>query len=277
MTSKTASRPQPAPDISYNEYLERLARWAGIEWRRDSMHVTAENSIRKAAEHKEEIERLTTVFAEACSEVRLSHNTPCFCKYCYETKVLQAANEIGRLPSETDKDRGTAALRAAFGEELWSLGHPAYVVTHLREEHSKMERLWKEASAEVDRLRRAAETTSALGPREPDNSMVICPNCTCQFVAIPVNAQAQQNAMARWIVQRGQDLRDHACPQCLPEGGDLVKPDFVCAYHIALSLVGPVQKTNEPRFVKMDTEDGPVTVATCPACGYPADAKGEKS
>lgn len=101
LTSKTESRPRPAPDISYNEYLERLARWAGIEWRRDSMHVTAENAIRKAAEHKEEIERLTTVFAEACSEVRLSHNTPCFCKYCYETKVLQAANEIGRLPSET--------------------------------------------------------------------------------------------------------------------------------------------------------------------------------
>lgn len=30
-----------------------------------------------------------------------------------------------------------------------------------------------------------------VGPREPDNDMVICPNCTSQFVAIPVNVQAR--------------------------------------------------------------------------------------
>jgi hypothetical protein len=30
-----------------------------------------------------------------------------------------------------------------------------------------------------------------MGPRTPDNDMVICPNCTCQFVAIPVNVQAR--------------------------------------------------------------------------------------
>ena len=28
-------------------------------------------------------------------------------------------------------------------------------------------------------------------------------------------------------------LRDHACPRCMPEGGELVKTDFVCAYHQA--------------------------------------------
>ncbi len=28
-------------------------------------------------------------------------------------------------------------------------------------------------------------------------------------------------------------LRDHACAQCMPEGGDLVKIGFVCAYHLA--------------------------------------------
>lgn len=29
-----------------------------------------------------------------------------------------------------------------------------------------------------------------LGPREPNDDMVICPNCTCQFVAVPVNRQS---------------------------------------------------------------------------------------
>jgi hypothetical protein len=28
-----------------------------------------------------------------------------------------------------------------------------------------------------------------VGPREPDNDMVICPHCTSQFVATPVNVQ----------------------------------------------------------------------------------------
>lgn len=39
--------------------------------------------------------------------------------------------------------------------------------------------------------RGTSETKANLGPREPDNDMVICPNCTCQFVAIPVNVQAR--------------------------------------------------------------------------------------
>jgi hypothetical protein len=33
--------------------------------------------------------------------------------------------------------------------------------------------------------------TENLGPRTPNNDMVICPACTCQFVAIPVNVQAR--------------------------------------------------------------------------------------
>ena len=28
-----------------------------------------------------------------------------------------------------------------------------------------------------------------LGPREPNDDLVICPNCTCQFRAVPVNVQ----------------------------------------------------------------------------------------
>lgn len=34
-----------------------------------------------------------------------------------------------------------------------------------------------------------ARTPPDPGPREPNNDMVICPNCTCQFVAIPINVQ----------------------------------------------------------------------------------------
>jgi len=44
-------------------------------------------------------------------------------------------------------------------------------------------------SAVHEYLRLSAEQTANLGPREPNNDMVICPNCTCQFVAIPVNVQ----------------------------------------------------------------------------------------
>ncbi len=51
--------------------------------------------------------------------------------------------EIERLHEQME--RGAAALRVEFGEELWRLGHPAYVVVHLRDE---IERL----SAEVARL-----------------------------------------------------------------------------------------------------------------------------
>ena len=40
----------------------------------------------------------------------------------------------------------------AFGPELWQLGHPAYVVVHLREEIEKVTRLWKAATVERDAL-----------------------------------------------------------------------------------------------------------------------------
>lgn len=62
----------------------------------------------------------------------------------------EARAEITRLTAE--RERGTAALRVAFGEELWRLGHPAYVVVHLREELEKITRLWKSAAVENDAL-----------------------------------------------------------------------------------------------------------------------------
>lgn len=35
------------------------------------------------------------------------------------------------------------------------------------------------------------ETTARIGPADPDNDMVICPTCTSQFRAIPVNVQTK--------------------------------------------------------------------------------------
>lgn len=43
-------------------------------------------------------------------------------------------------------------------------------------------------------------------------------------------------AMAGWIVTRGQDLRDHACADCVGNG-DLVVKGWRCAYHTAVALV----------------------------------------
>jgi acetoin utilization deacetylase AcuC-like enzyme len=46
--------------------------------------------------------------------------------------------------------RSNNAMRAALGDELWSMGHPAFVVVHLRDELAKVTRLWKEASVQAD-------------------------------------------------------------------------------------------------------------------------------
>ena len=56
--------------------------------------------------------------------------------------AAEQATELARLRAEVERltderTRATAALREAFGEELWRLGHPAYVVVHLREEFEK--------------------------------------------------------------------------------------------------------------------------------------------
>lgn len=51
------------------------------------------------------------------------------------------------------------------------------------------------------------------------------------------NSQDAKDAarMAKWIVQRGLELPDHACAQCVPHS-DILKPDFVCAYHFAAAM-----------------------------------------
>lgn len=39
---------------------------------------------------------------------------------------------------------------------------------------------------------------------------------------------------ARWIVQRGMLMGDHACVQCHPFS-EMVVAGFICAYHLALA------------------------------------------
>lgn len=54
------------------------------------------------------------------------------------------------------------------------------------------------------------------------------------FIVYAVNSHDQ---WAKWIVQRGPGLPDHACAECLPHS-DMLKPGFQCVYHEALSATG---------------------------------------
>lgn len=57
---------------------------------------------------------------------------------------------------------------------------------------------------------------SDLGPRQPDNDMVICPNCTCQFRAIPVNVQIDNERLTARLVaaERERDEARAYADQC---------------------------------------------------------------
>lgn len=68
-------------------------------------------------------------------------------------RIAELEAENARLLEH--QERGTAALRTAFGDELWRLGHPAYVIVHLRDELAKLDRQWKLARVELDEARAA--------------------------------------------------------------------------------------------------------------------------
>lgn len=52
--------------------------------------------------------------------------------------------------------------------------------------------------------------------------------------------------MAEWIGRHAYRMnRDHACPECVPEGGDLVDPAFTCAVHIAKRLTSQQAEDSE--------------------------------
>lgn len=59
--------------------IERLTR--EIErLTRERDHYLEHGNLRQMSE----IERLRAVFEEACNEVRMCHNKPCYCKYCFQ-------------------------------------------------------------------------------------------------------------------------------------------------------------------------------------------------
>lgn len=58
MTAETESRPQYGPSVSKWNYLQNLARWAGIHWEPSNMHSTAENAIERAADLLEQLQAL---------------------------------------------------------------------------------------------------------------------------------------------------------------------------------------------------------------------------
>jgi hypothetical protein len=95
----------------------------------------------------------------------------------------------------------------------------------------------------AEKLLRIAAQRLKSSPEEPDSRRV-----TRETIEV----------LASYIVRNCNynRLRDHACPQCMPEGGDLVKPDFVCAYHLAEGYVGstsPVKASGD----------------SCPTCQRP--------
>jgi hypothetical protein len=71
----------------------------------------------------EEFEQLQAAFDEACREVRLSHNTPCYCKYCYDTTNAcgdTAASQSPASPRAAGTGRGRdprKTYRVGFRDE----------------------------------------------------------------------------------------------------------------------------------------------------------------
>lgn len=58
---------------------------------------------------------------------------------------------------------------------------------------------------------KAEPAVERFGPTEPDNSMVICPACTSQFRAIPVDVQAELNRRAEPAQGALSDAEIAAC------------------------------------------------------------------
>jgi len=77
------------------------------------------------------------------------------------------------------------------------------------------------------------ETTARLGPREPNNDMVICPNCTSQFGAIPVNIQLQMSVFERALTR---------IASLAPTGPDLIGPLHGAGLAAGFKIAGDVAR-----------------------------------
>ena len=60
----------------------------------------------------------------------------------------------------------------------------------------------------VEELMAVVRDMSRMGPDTPDNDMVICPNCTSQFRAIPVNVQRELAEARELLSKTAEWLRD---------------------------------------------------------------------
>ena len=65
-----------------------------------------------------------------------------------------------------------------------------------------------------------------------------------------VELLGERSKLAKALIDTREQVRDHACAQCLPEGGPLVVAGFECAWHLAESVmakVGEVTPEDEAR------------------------------
>lgn len=118
--------------------------------------------------------------------------------------AAEQATELARLRAEVERltderTRATAALREAFGEELWRLGHPAYVVVHLREEFEKAMHLWKSACTERDALLARVEAWERAAQGEHPSPCTLGPLCPyCEIVRLQARVAAAEQDAARY-------------------------------------------------------------------------------
>jgi hypothetical protein len=73
----------------------------------------------------------------------------------------------------------------------------------------------REESDAMRKLQEQLPSNHQLGPREPRNDMVICPECTCQFIAICVADQQERSRMETEI----ERLRAALAVACERNGG----------------------------------------------------------
>lgn len=76
-------------------------------------------------------------------------------------------------------------------------------------------------SAAIGLWNRRAALAKPLGPRTPDNSMVICPKCTNQFRAISVDDQKRSTALDRDATPTGELKNVHVLPNGLVIHSDI--------------------------------------------------------
>lgn len=110
------------------------------------------------------------------------------------------------------EERGREALRFYRADGSFEiLGSAAEVVEHRKACAKELVDRWNALDAMRQRAEAAEAKLAALapgGPRVPDNSMVICPNCTHQFPAISVDDQKERASLRQQLEAAQALLRE---------------------------------------------------------------------